>query len=339
MAALGPMLAACGQNATTSGASPSACGASAKPEQTNVTFAQEWLPWAAYAPEWTAQEHGYYKAEGLNVNIITPASGSDPVRLVGTGKAEFGVTQPATVIVAAGKQGLPIESVGATLRREADGLFYNPDSGIKSPQDLKGKTIGVNPIPNALAFTNTLLASAGLTKNDVKIVDPGFSATELVLTNKIAAGWGFVYFEGSIYKLQTGKAPGFLLWTDYGVPSMYQQVVIANTQWLPQHPCTAAAFMRATRKGLEDFLKNPQSITPVMTAHNQATTLVMQNQMAQDSAYNWTDNTTKAHGVFYQDLSVWTKAQQYMKDQGMIDTVIDPNKYFTNAYLDTTPSS
>jgi putative hydroxymethylpyrimidine transport system substrate-binding protein len=337
--ALGLLLTACGDdggssNRAASGAEgTTSCTRPDDLEQTQLTFIQEWLPWAAYAPEWAALENGHYADEGLDVEIIAPADGSDPVRLVATGKAEFGISNQLNVIDAV-EEDIPIISVGATLRQLTEGLFFKPDADIDAPEDLRGKTLGVNPFPNALAFTKTLLASGGLTEEDVKIVDPGFSANQLVLSDRVAAGYGFPYYEGTLYRMQTGEEPGWLMWTDYGVPNVYQQVLIANPGWLAENPCTARAFLRATARGLDDFLEDPEKITPVMAERNEIVPLDAQNQMAHDVASNWTDDVSEAHGTFFQDTMKWELGQQYLLENDLIETEGDLESYFTNEYLE-----
>jgi putative hydroxymethylpyrimidine transport system substrate-binding protein len=314
------------------GGAPSEPKGTAQLEQTEITFIADWLPWAATGPMWSALENGYYADEGLTVRIIAPAEGSDPPKLVAAGKAEFAIGD-VPVVIQARLEGIPIVAIGATFRELPNALFANPGSGIDGPEDLQGKTLAIPPFPDPLAYTHTMLASVGLTTDDVKIVDPGFGAMKLLLEEKVDVGHGFTFYEGTLYRLEAGERPIALKFTDYGVPAFYGQLIVANEDWLRNHPNTAGAFLRATIRGLEQFLKNPGQVTPLMAERNEVVPLRIQNAMAEDSLDAWTDEVTDVNGVFYQEEAVWAEAQQWMLDQGLIEQTLDPREYFTNEYL------
>jgi putative hydroxymethylpyrimidine transport system substrate-binding protein len=309
-----------------------ACSGPSDIEQPSVTFMADWLPWAVSGPMWAAKENGYYEEEGLEVKIVAPAENADPQKIVAAGRAQFAISD-VPVVMQAIDQGVPLISIGAPLRHLAFGLIFNPDSGISGPADLEGKVLGVNPGPEADAYLETMLASAGLTRDDVTVVDPGFAATKLVLNGKVAAASAFTFYEGSLYKLETGEDPGFLLWTEYGVPDFYHQILIANSEWAASNPCTTKAFLAATIRGLEDFLTDPDAVTPLLAEQNEVVPLDAQNQMAADVEYDWTDEVTDEHGFFYQTLDRWEEAQQWVLDAGLIENPVDPSTYFTNEYL------
>ena len=67
---------------------------------------------------------------------------------------------------------------------------YPRDGSITKPPDLRGKIVAVSNLPSTRAEVKTLLESAGLTEDDVTLVDPGFGGFTMFLEGKVDANWG-----------------------------------------------------------------------------------------------------------------------------------------------------
>jgi putative hydroxymethylpyrimidine transport system substrate-binding protein len=127
--------------------------------QDKVTLQLNWFHLADHSPIYIALKKGYYKEEGLEVEIISPATSTDPIKLVARERADFSMTYVPD-IMAARDTGIPVVSVGAMLRPLAYGMIVAPEMGIESPAGFKGKTVGVSSIPATRAYFDTMLASA-----------------------------------------------------------------------------------------------------------------------------------------------------------------------------------
>ena len=112
-----------------------ACAA-AKP----LTLVLDWFANPDHAPIFVAQQQGFFKQQGLKVNIISPADPADPAKLVAAGHADLAITyQPQLVIQAS--QGLPLVRIAALIDTPLNCLTVNAAGPIHSLADLKGKTI------------------------------------------------------------------------------------------------------------------------------------------------------------------------------------------------------
>jgi putative hydroxymethylpyrimidine transport system substrate-binding protein len=165
---------------STAGAAVAADACGAAPETSKVTLVTDWLPWASQGPFYAASMKGYYKDEQLEVEIISPATGADPIKLVARQRAEFAMTYVPDIMTAR-DTGIPVVSVAALLRPLAYGLIVAPEMGIDSPAGLKGQTVGVSSIPATRAYFGSMLDSAGLTEKDLTVVDPGYSNVTLLM--------------------------------------------------------------------------------------------------------------------------------------------------------------
>ncbi len=307
------------------------CGGPA--ETKSLIVMADWLPWASQGPMITADLSGFYKQEGIAVKIISPANPADPIKLVARERVTFSLTYVPEIMISR-ERGIPVISVGASMRVLGSGLFYMADAPIKSPKDLKGKTLGVGPKLDAQAFLATLLAAGGLTKKDVKIVDPGYAHVPMVLKDKILAAHGLTFGEGVVADLilkKEGKKPvKWLLYRDYGVPNFYYQVFAANENWVKKNPNTTCRFLRATAKGTDVWMKSPDAALAVIAKANKAFNPEQHRGIYDASLTHW---KAKDGSVFKQDLDVWQSAQSWALEKKLISKKVGADSYFTNDFL------
>ena len=302
-------------------------------ETTKITVMGDWLAWAVQAPVISAMRNGYYKDEGLDVELIQPAQAADPIRLVAAEKVQFSMTYVPEIFQAR-ETAIPVVAIAVTLRPLPTALMVLPDSGIKSPADLKGKTLGVNVVPSAMSGLRTMLATAGLTIDDVDIIDPGYGVVPLQLSGKVDAGYALTYFEGVLANeelAKEGKPPvEFLMYRDYGVPNYYYQLLAANEDWLKINAATTCRFLRATTRGFETFKKNPEPMIKWMADENEALTPEQHRKIVELTMADWTDEDGN---LWVQDVKMWAETQDWLVEEGLISVPADPESYFTNDYL------
>ena len=127
-------------------------------------------PWPASAALYVAQEKGYFKDEGLEVAFDTFISGHLGLEAALSGKADF-ATAGDTPIARAAIEAKPV-AVVATLCEinRAVMIVARKDHGILSPEDLRGKRIGVVLGTTADFFLHIFLATSYVNPLDVIIV-------------------------------------------------------------------------------------------------------------------------------------------------------------------------
>lgn len=112
------------------------------PSLMKVSLALDWLPSSYHAPLFFAQEQGYFKAEGLEVEFRVPADPTTVLQTVAAAKDDFGINYPGDVLVAR-SQGLPVVSVMSLIQHPVITFSALKESGIKEPHDLAGKKVAV----------------------------------------------------------------------------------------------------------------------------------------------------------------------------------------------------
>lgn len=164
---------ACGSASTSS---TPAAASSVKPLSLTVT-----LPWQAPAPlccmmEEAAQEAGLFAKQNLTVTFVHQTGSALPIQTLVAGRTDLAGAAAAAGIAAYANGARDIRFIGGVLNSNYQltkiGFLFAGAKGIKTPADLKGKTIGLaqsaSPADPGYVEITGLLAEAGLKSSDVK---------------------------------------------------------------------------------------------------------------------------------------------------------------------------
>jgi NitT/TauT family transport system substrate-binding protein len=152
-----------------------------------------YLPSLGYAPVFVALDKGYFKDQGLAVELQSFRSGSAMIPFLGTGDLDVGAGETGTALFNAVAQGLDVRAAAA-LASQPPGHGSQPllvrkdlfDSGkVSRPADLKGKKVAINVERGVVEYLlYEALAQGGLTLKDVEVVTLPFPDMPAALANK-----------------------------------------------------------------------------------------------------------------------------------------------------------
>jgi NitT/TauT family transport system substrate-binding protein len=231
-------------------------GASARADET-ITYlfpAPPLLP--AFGPIRLAQGKGYFQQAGLTVNFATGRGGVDVAKQVGAGNVPLGgIVADAPIVVR--QNGVPVKIVCLFGGKGFMQLVVRADSGIEKPADLKGKTITVMSFQDTTFYALLgLLASAGLTKDDVDIQSAGpVGVWQMVATGKSV---GMAGVPDWIPPIEAAGVAVKVLPTDEFFPHM-AQAVAASDQIIKDKPDLVRAFVKAALHGMKDIMDDPNA--------------------------------------------------------------------------------
>ncbi len=209
----------------------------------------------AFGPWVLAQQRGYYARENLKVNFIVAKGGVDVAKQVGVGNAPIGGAIGDTPIIARA-QGIPVKAVAVIGARALHHLHVVEGQGINSVADLKGKTMTVMSYQDTSYYVLLgILATAGLTKNDVEVQAAGpVGVWQLPATGKAVA------FAGPIDFAISARGAGARVKTlpsDHYIKTL-TQAIIASDEMIQKRPDLIQRLVRATLAGLADMMKDPK---------------------------------------------------------------------------------
>jgi len=198
-------------------------------ETQKITLMLDWFVNPNHGPIVIAQQHGYFKEQGLAVTIQEPADPSTPSKLVAAGKVDMAVSyQPSLIMDIA--QGLPLVRSGTLIATPLNSLITLQKSGIDSLAKLKGKTIGISIAGNEEATVGTMLHSAGLSIDDVKIVNVGWALSSSLASGKVDAIWGGLRNFEKNQLITEGYQPVMFYPEENGVPNYDELIFVANAK-------------------------------------------------------------------------------------------------------------
>lgn len=219
-----------------------------------LTLLLDWFVNPDHAPIIVAQEKGFFKAQGLEVEIIAPANPNDPPKLVAAGKADLAVSYQQQHHVQV-DQGLPLVRIATLVATPLNSLVVLADSGITTIADLKGKTVGYSVGGFETVLLKVMLEQAGLTLSDITLVNVNFSLSPSLLSKKVDAVIGaFRNFE--LNQLEIEHHPGRAFFVEeYGIPSYDELIIVANTEKVAEPPLRR--FVNALEQGVQFLVNHP----------------------------------------------------------------------------------
>lgn len=210
----------------------------------------------AFGPIRLAQGRGYFQQAGLTVNFATGRGGVDVAKQVGAGNVPLGgIVADAPIVVR--QNGVPVKIVCLFGGKGFMQLVVRADSGIEKPADLKGKTITVMSFQDTTFYALLgLLASAGLTKDDVDIQSAGpVGVWQMVATGKSV---GMAGVPDWIPPVEAAGVAIKVIPTDEFFPHM-AQAIAASDQIIKDKPDLVRAFVKAALHGMKDIMDDPNA--------------------------------------------------------------------------------
>lgn len=235
------------------------------PPLQHLTIILDWFANPTHAPLFVAQQQGFFKQQGLDVNIIAPANPDDPPKFVAAGKADLALTDQPELLMSV-QQGLPLVRVATLINEPLRCMAVKANSGINSIKDLKGKSIGYAVGGIDVAMLQTMLAAHGLTLQDVKLINVNYDLTQALLTGRVDAVIGII----RNFELIQMKLAGFHAQAFYpeqnGVPKYDELILVANRSELkdPRLPL----FIKALKQGYAYLQQHPQQSWQMFAQHH-----------------------------------------------------------------------
>jgi NitT/TauT family transport system substrate-binding protein len=148
----------------------------------NVTTAelrQEWFPYAGFAGEVSAAKR-FAKDQQLDLKVIPGSEEVDPIKLVLSGSADFGVVG-GDLLVSAVAKGAPLVAIGVINYKSPTCFIVRANSGIKGPADFVGKRVGILPGTNTERVYQLMMKRAGVDRGKVKETPIPFELQTFIL--------------------------------------------------------------------------------------------------------------------------------------------------------------
>lgn len=315
------LLSGCGSTAGTASSSsaPSSSASGGTDGLREISVVLDWYPNALHAFLYDAIEKGYFAQEGLKVNIQFPSNTNDALSLVAAGKAEIGIYYQQDVIQARANQNVPVKSIGAVVQKPLNIVLALKDKNIHSPKDLVGKTVGYAGTELSEALVRSMMTYVGASADDVKMVDVGFDLMSSMTTGRVDATIGCLVNHEVPQLEEEGFPVDYFRLEDYGVPSYYEAVFVANDQTIAGDSDMLKAFLRACNRGFEDMKSDPEGALQILLSNQNAENFPLSETVERKSMQTLLPLMETGDAPFLsQSDAVWNNNIQWMLAQGLI---------------------
>jgi len=223
--------------------------------QDQMTVVLDWFVNPNHGPIIVAQEQGYFAEENLEVEVIAPADPSAPPKMAAAGKADLAISyQPQLHLQVA--EGLPLKRVGTLVASPLNCLLVLEDGPIKTVADLKGGKVGFSVAGVEEALLSALLTDAGLTMDDIDLINVNWSLSPSLMSGQVDAVIG-AYRNFELNQMELEEVEGRCMYLEeMGVPSYDELIYVANPETADMDQI--ARFLRATEKATQYIVNHPQ---------------------------------------------------------------------------------
>ncbi|NMO96352.1 ABC transporter substrate-binding protein [Paenibacillus lemnae] len=298
----------------------------------NVKVMLDWTANTNHTGLYAARDLGYYKEEGLNVEIVQPGAGGTDA-MVASGQADFGISYQEGVTLAR-TQGVPLVSIAAVIQHNTSGFAAPVDRNIKKASDFEGKSYGGWGSPVEEAVMKSIMDIDGADVSKVKMINMGDADYFTAVKRDIDFAWIYYAWTGVEAELR-GEPLDMIYVKDYSEAlDYYTPVLVTNEDKIANDPELVKAFMSATAKGYEYAINQPEEAAALLSKAvpelDEELVLASQKWLSpkyQDDAARWGE----------QKAEVWNNYAEWMFERKLLDKPLESEQAFTNDFLPNTP--
>lgn len=295
----------------------------------SVTVMLDWTPNTNHMGIYVAKQAGWYEQAGLDVSIIEPTGGVEAI--VAEGKAHFGISY-AEALLPARHAGVGVTSVATIFPHNESSLMSLASEGITRPRDLEGKKYGGWGGQLERQLVETLVACDGGNSSLVEFVEvgnidyiPGMDQGRFDFV-WVFEGWDVIRAR-NLEGVEISTLP-FMDYTDC-IPDWYTPIIVAGDDLIADDPELVSTFLEVTARGYDFISEEPQMAASLLLGAIPA----LDENLVRNSTEYLSDRFTDGSSWGRQQKSIWSEFEIFLRDSGLIESVVDVSNAYTNEFL------
>ncbi len=299
-------------------------------ELTKVTLALNWFPEAEHGGYYAALVNGYFKEEGLDVEIQPGGPGVPVIQNVATKRVMFGIANADQVLVGRNEQA-DVVALLAPLQMSPRCIMVHKKSGIRRLEDLKDMTLAAGSGKAYLEYLKTRVSL-----ENVKLV-PYAGSSALFLRNDNFAQQGYVFSEPFVARRE-GADPHVLMVSEIGF-NPYTSLLVTHGETITGQEDLVAKVVRASRRGWQDYLANPETVNAYIHKVNpemDMESLRFGVEAIQPLCLPANMPPTELGAM---TMDRWQALSDQLKEIDWLDGQLDPATAFESRFIETVPGS
>ena len=233
-----------------------------------VTLQLKWVTQAQFGGYYVAKDKGFYKDAGIDIVIKPGGPDLAPPQVIAGGGADV-IVEWMPAALASREKGVPLVNIAQPFKRSGMMLTCRAETGIKTPADFPGKTLGVwfygNEYP-FLSWMSKLNIKTDGSAGGVKVLKQGFNVDPLL--QKQADCISTMTYNEYWQVIDGGIKPENLVvfkYEDQGVATMEDGLYALESKLKdPAFVDTMARFVKASMKGWDWARANPKEAAKIV---------------------------------------------------------------------------
>lgn len=296
----------------------------------SVSLVLDWYPNSDHAGIYVAMRNGYFARRGLDVKPYVPSDSTAQLRLVGAGRADFGVSYE-TDLLAARAQGVPVRSVMCIMQHPLDTVMTLRSSGITRPRQLAGHTVGMAGASSDQPIVSAMMRHDGSSISRAHMVNVGYNLLPVLLARRVNAIVGVYWTWEALIARERGYAVNVMRVEKWGVPNYCELVLVASDQTIRQRPRLVRNMVQALQQGYADAESHPAVSYAALSGASHP--LSRERTLLEGSVRLLRPIVTGARTIGYQDASQWTRYAAWLRENRLLPAPVNVSQAFTNAFL------
>jgi len=260
-----------------------ALAASAAQAADQVTLQLKWVTQAQFAGYYVAKDKGFYEEEDLDVEIKAGGPDISPPQVIAGGGADV-VLDWMPSALASREKGLALVNIAQPFKSSGMMLTCRKDTGITSPDDFRGKTLGVWFFGNEYPFLSWM-SQLGIPTDGgddgVTVLKQGFNVDPIL--QKQADCVSTMTYNEYWQIIDAGLAPEDLVvfkYEDQGVSTLEDGIYVMEENLEdPAFVDKMVRFVRASMKGWKYAEENVEEATEIVLENDETGAQTEEHQL------------------------------------------------------------
>lgn len=295
-----------------------------------IDFVLDWTPNTNHTGLYVAEKLGYFEEEGIKVSIKQPPE-DGATAIVASGKSQFGIDfQDSLASAFSLNEPMPVTAVATILQHNTSGIISLKENGIVKPSDLENKKYSLWNGPLEIPILKHVVEMDGGDFKNVEIIPNTASDVISGLNSNIDAMWIYYNWDGIATEVK-GLETNFFSFKDIDpILDYYTPVIIANNDYIKNHPDITKRFLRAVEKGYKYCIYNPYESAQILLE-----TVPELDRDITFKSQEWISKQYKSESDKwgYIDSKRWNDFYNWIYDNSLIENRIEDDFGFTNEYL------
>ncbi|GGK00120.1 sulfonate ABC transporter substrate-binding protein [Streptomyces camponoticapitis] len=298
-----------------------------------VTLTLNWYPYGEHAPFYYGVKEKIFEKHGIDLEIRAGQGSQKTVQATAAGQTDFGWADTPAVLSGV-DQGVDVKSLGVMLQTTPSSVQFFSDQNIKTPADIKGKTVA-GTAGDALTKTFPIF----LEKNNLKLSDVKIQNTDpagkiaAVISGKTDALLGYASDQGPTMADKAKKDVEYLRFSEHGL-NFYSNGLIAGQKILKQDADLTKRMTTAVSEAWAAAEKAPEPAVAAMEGASEQLPpkAVLTEQFATTMTLLHTESTQgKAPGLNTE--ADWQETIDIFAEAGLVKNPKAPSDYWDSSAL------